>query len=374
MLRSHAPTKVESGEQKADVGEDMKTINILGSGPSGLSAAIILAKAGYEVNVYERNEDVGKRFYGDLQGLENWTSQRDVVEDLKRLGIEVNFDCDPFSKVTFSDGVNTINRSFEKPVFYLVKRGSFKGSLDSGLKDQAVKFGVKLHFKTSMPESKTDIVATGPIRNKIFAVDKGIIFKTKMPDMAVVLLNNKAAYKGYAYLLVIKGYGCMCSMVVSEFNRLDDCFEETKRLFSKIVDLDISHPKMVRGVGCFSLANKFKENETLFVGESAGIQDFFAGFGIRSAIISGYLAAQSIINNKNYEKTAKKYFKNKLKAGLVMRFIWEKFNSSNCSSMLEKIREKKNIWGSLFSYYNFNFIERLIYPIAWTYMKIQSRI
>jgi flavin-dependent dehydrogenase len=36
----------------------------------------------------------------------------------------------------------------------------------------------------------------------------------------------------------------------------------------------------------------------LYVGEAAGLQDLW-GFGIRSSIISGFLAAKAIINDEN---------------------------------------------------------------------------
>lgn len=52
----------------------MTKIKIAGAGPAGLSAAINLAKAGYEIDIYERNHNSGSRFHGDLQGLENWST------------------------------------------------------------------------------------------------------------------------------------------------------------------------------------------------------------------------------------------------------------------------------------------------------------
>lgn len=50
-------------------------IKILGAGLSGLSAAITLAKAGQPVDVFEVENEVGKRFRGDLEGLENWSEK-----------------------------------------------------------------------------------------------------------------------------------------------------------------------------------------------------------------------------------------------------------------------------------------------------------
>src|SRR5690349_3445674 len=44
----------------------MKVIRIAGAGPSGLAAAIVLARAGRKVEVHEAKRDVGVRFIGDL--------------------------------------------------------------------------------------------------------------------------------------------------------------------------------------------------------------------------------------------------------------------------------------------------------------------
>lgn len=84
----------------------MKSIKILGAGISGLTAAINLAKAGYKVDVYERNKDIGMRFGGDLQGLENWSEKEDALDSLKRMNIKINFDCDPFAKTYLSHSFN----------------------------------------------------------------------------------------------------------------------------------------------------------------------------------------------------------------------------------------------------------------------------
>jgi len=55
-------------------------IQIAGAGPAGLAAAITLAKNGRQVVVHEARNEVGDRFNGDFQGLENWTTEQNVLE------------------------------------------------------------------------------------------------------------------------------------------------------------------------------------------------------------------------------------------------------------------------------------------------------
>ncbi|MBI4168149.1 MAG: NAD(P)/FAD-dependent oxidoreductase [Candidatus Aenigmarchaeota archaeon] len=317
-----------------------RLIKIAGAGPSGLSAAINLAKAGFEVEVFEVAGECGSRFGGDLQGLENWSKEKNVIEDLKEMNIETNFDCDPFSKVNWMTASESLEFEFSKPMFYLVKRGVVKGSLDHGLKTQAIENGVRINFNSKVSEDQVDIVATGPLGKESFGVDKGIIFETDMDDMAIGLSGHKFAYKGYAYLLVTKGYGCMCTVVFDKFETVNQCLEETKKFFEKKFDMNIRNSKRVGGVATFSLKGDFQVGEKRFVGEAAGIQDLLWGFGIRNSITSGYLASKTIIENKSYQELAKEYFDSKLKASLVSRFLSEV--AGDRMSLIQSLVSQKN--------------------------------
>lgn len=116
-----------------------RKIKILGAGPAGLSAAINLAKAGYKVDVFERNSEAGKRFYGDLQGLENWSEKEDILESLKHMNIEINFKCKAFRKTILTNGSKTIKIDYKKPVFYFVKRGGHEGKSGSRFENSGIK-------------------------------------------------------------------------------------------------------------------------------------------------------------------------------------------------------------------------------------------
>lgn len=340
----------------------MHKIKILGAGPAGLGAAINLAKAGYEVDVFEKNQDVGKRFRGDLQGLENWSEKGDVLAHLQEMNIEVNFDCDPFAEFRVTDGFRLETITFKKPFFYLVKRGPLKGSLDQGLKKQALQAGVRIHFGQTL--LKPDIAATGPISREIAGIDKGIVFKTKIKDIAIGMVNEQSDVKGYSYLLVTKGYGCMGTVLVDQLDAVNRCLEKTKQLFSGLIDLDIRNPRPMGGVASFSTKNIFQENGTRYVGEAAGIQDLLWGYGIRSALTSGFLAARSIITGKSYDILARKQFHHKLKAGVVNRFFWEKLVSKRFPFFMNKLKTSKDPFPFFYSFHQFNRIQKLLYPVA----------
>jgi flavin-dependent dehydrogenase len=340
----------------------MNEAKILGAGPSGLVSAINLAQSGYKVDVYEKNKDVGGRFHGDIQAIENWSDKEDFLEELKKMNIATNFDCAPFHSVILANGSKAKEINFKRPMFYLVKRGSFSSTIDYGLKKQALKSSVNIHFQKKYPPSEVNIVATGPISNEVTGMVKGIVFKTDSKDIAIVVFSHKLAFKGYSYFLVTKGYGCICTVVQTEgIHRINKYFSKTKEFFVNKLKPNMQQIRKVGGVGSFSL-KKVRKGTTSYIGEAAGLQDFLWGFGMRFAIISGYLAAQSIINNKDYEKTVKTRLGKKLRAGIVNRYFWENLLSKN--DYLLPVTLSEILKKTIYSMHNYNLFQRLVYPIT----------
>ncbi|MFA5051580.1 MAG: NAD(P)-binding protein [Patescibacteria group bacterium] len=348
----------------------MQKISIIGAGISGLSAAITLAKNGYHVDVFDRQKDSGARFGGDLQGLENWSEKTDVLEDLKSMNIDINFETYPFDYADLTDGHRPLmHATFKKPITYLVKRGPIPGSLDGGLEEQARNLGVSLHYQFHGHPEHPDITATGPIVNDYWAADKGIIFKTSMPDTFMGIINNDVSYKGYAYLLVVKGYGCLCTCIFDDLHRLGENFKAAQLAFEQYVKLDIRDPKPVGGVGSFSMNSIYTHNGSIYIGEAAGLQDFLLGFGMRNAITAGYLAANSIMTGKQFDFLMNKKFFHRKKAGLVNRFVYERFTKNGLPHQLGKVLTKTDPYPYLYSLYNFNWWQRLLYAPAFIYCK-----
>jgi len=347
----------------------MKKVQISGAGPAGLSSGINLAKAGYEVDIFEKCSEVGSRFHGDFQGLENWSDNEDALKLFKEMNININFKYNPFKELKIVNKSKTWDFKCNKPSFYLVKRGSKENTLDQALKNQAMDLGVNIHFKETIPENEADIVATGPIKSEICTAAKGITFETSTPNLAAGLVNNKAAINGYSYLLIADGQGCMTAVLFNDFKNANSYFEETKRIFNDKFNLDLKEVKYMGGIGSFSARNIFRKGKTLYVGEAAGIQDFLWGFGIKSAVTSGYLAARSIINGENYEKSAESYFKGKIRASLVNRYLWEKIDFMDYSFIVNRIHGAKDSLKFLNYFYNTNFIHKMIYPFARIYLQ-----
>lgn len=283
--------------------------------------------------------------------------------------IRINFNYRPYKNLCISNGEKIWNFTCKKPAFYLINRGPINGSLDHGLKEQALDCGVKIHFNQVIPKENADIIATGPDVNRKFALARGLVFKTDLKDMIIGLVNNESAVKGYSYLLVSDGQATMATVLFDQWENLNQCFKKTQKIFQQLVNLRIEDPKIMGGIGSFYLKKPFQTDGKLYVGEAAGIQDFLWGFGINYAIKSGFIAAESIINHENYEKIATNYFNEKLKAGIVNRFLWEKLGRNNYTFIVKRIHKSKDPLKYLNWLYNFNIFQRILYPIANKYIK-----
>ena len=301
----------------------VRPIRIAGAGPSGLAAAIHLARAGYAVEVFERRARAGARFGGDLQGIENWSSDTDALDELRSLGIDIDFHAAPCSRGAQTDGVRTDRFRFDRPAFYLVKRGDVPGSLDRSLVRQAGALGVDLRFGEACPAGSADIEATGPRGRAPFAIDTGIVFETDAPDDAVALLNDEVAPGGYAYLLITQGYGCCCTMLFEDFPSIHERFARARELLVERRGITVRNPRPVGGLGHVRASAGWMQGSALQVGEAAGLQDFLWGFGIRLAVRSGALAAASVLDATDYEAAAEGAFAGALRAGVMNRWLWE---------------------------------------------------
>lgn len=339
-------------------------ISIVGAGPAGLVAAITLRKEGFAVRVYEERRDVGLRFHGDFQGIENWSEEEDVLTQLHRMGITINFRCAPFYGGTlFGPNRERADVHSAEPLFYLVRRGPVEDSLDQGLKTQALAAGVEIVFGRRMEKIEgRAITATGP--KGADAVAKGLTFETELPDQALAILDNRLAPGGYAYLLVHQGRATMATVLFREYRHEKECFEKMKETFSAVVSIEMKNPREFGGFGNFFLRSEEEHGERLYVGESAGFQDFLWGFGMRYAMTSGYLAAQSIIRGQRYDTLWGKALRPRLQASLINRALVDRLGHVAYRYIIQRLTRIRSPRERMRRIYGWSPWKRLILPYA----------
>lgn len=302
-------------------------VTVVGAGPAGLAAAIVLAKGGKSVNLCEWHSHVGARFHGDFQGLENWSCGKDVLAELETWGIESNFLAHPVTAGTgFDSRWRRHNISSSRPLFYLVERGAGQRSLDNGLLRQAEALGVRIHFGTRVREAEGQtVLAGGPRRADIIA--SGFVFETDSENGAYIAFDDDLAPRGYAYLLVHEGRGTLAACLFTGFKQQRQFVTRTCDFFRREVGLQMHNARAFGGFGNLRLPERAVQGQNPVAGEHAGFQDALAGFGLRYAIASGVLAARSILEQRNYEELWRRMLLPRMKAGIVNRYLFNSIGS-----------------------------------------------
>lgn len=326
---------------------DDKPIKILGSGISGLSAAITLARNGLKVEVFEKSSHAGGRFKRDFQVLRNFGNQIvDPILEFKKFGIFVN----PYMKlmkiIRYSKSHSFEINSDTKPIYYSFIRGENKNSIDSQLEINALDLGVNIYFDTKSTPNKINIVATGP--SKADSLAYGELYEdTNIDDTGYVFLNKNYSPCGYLYVLPGERKGEVEVVNTTVGSGLN--MQTLKLFYNKAIKendvlkdlLDGATRKFAcGGIGCCNLLDEPFQNNRYYVGEAAGLQDVTAGFGIRYAVISGYLAAQSILTGKNYNSLLSKTFKSQLEFERKRSENFKRLTNIEIDKMFQIINKK----------------------------------
>src|SRR3989475_10210579 len=85
----------------------------------------------------------------------------------------------------------------------------------------------------------------------------------------------------------------------------------------------MQNPRRFGGAGGFDVPQTGGRGDLLFVGEAAGFQDALWGFGMRYAMLSGTLAARSLVSGRleDYDRLWEKRLGGLLRTGVVNRYM-----------------------------------------------------
>jgi len=376
-----------------------RRIRIAGAGPSGLAAAIILARAGREVEVHEAKRDVGTRFIGDLQIIEGASESEPVPAFLDRLGIERNFYFRAADWATFYDHKNSarVIRSKE-PYGWFIHRGAEEGTLDRGLLAQAQSAGTKVIFNSRLAADQADIVATGPASPdglakemtwRVGRRESGVGSRSSDPDepdsdtrhptpdsreTIDVYFNHKLSPGGYSYLFILDGVATFGCAIVADFKQIDSYFEHSLAAAQRLHHFDVP-PDARTGYSYmnFHLKHAATSNGARFVGEAAGFQDYLFGLGIRYALTSGSLAARSILEERDYDELWKSELGAKQQTSLVNRFLYETGGNFGLSMFVRQAARAKDFHHYLSGWHRTTWWKSLLSPVVRRVWRHQGR-
>jgi flavin-dependent dehydrogenase len=344
-------------------------IHIVGAGPAGLAAALTIASAGGRAVVHEQRTDVGGRFQGDLQGIENWTTAGDVLEELASVtGADLRGMARPVREGVF---FNPAGREYRyrspEPLFYLVRRGPGPGTLDDALKSAALTAGVEIRFREPWTHlSDGGIVAGGPRAADVVAV--GYVFETDRADGVYGVLSDRLAPKGYAYLLVCGGRGTVATCLFGDFAREAEYLDRTVAFFRDRASLQMRQAVRFGGAGNILLPRTARQGGILFAGEAAGFQDALWGFGIRIGMISGHLAARALLecDPERYDHAWRRRLGGLLRASLVNRYAFSRMGDAGYGRLMRSIAAMADARQWLRRHYSPTLWKRFAFPlIRW---------
>lgn len=343
-----------------------RSATVVGAGPAGLAAALAIVRAGGSARVFERRTHVGARFHGDFQGLENWSTEVDVLDELSELGIAPTFEHTPFRECVYFGprGEQHVCRS-ERPLWYLVRRGPERGTLDDALYRQASRSGIGIelgHAVDHLPDG--GIVAQGPRR--VDGIVVGYLFDTDRADSAFGAISDEVAPGGYAYLLVCKGRATLATCIFADYHNDKLYLARTVELFQREVGISLRDARPFGGFGNAALPPTLRRGNLLFAGEAAGLQDALFGFGMRYAMVSGHLAGIAIQSGDlaSYERACEERLVPQLRASAVNRYLYIHAGARGRTSLLERLCGAPDPRAWLGRYYRPRWWTPLLYPLA----------
>ena len=333
---------------------DKTDVAIVGCGIAGGICALKLLKEGYNVRVIDKVHKIGSHNQKKIDITEN-TSLLPIIKDLK-----LDF-LDKSSRSKWFSPNNSF--LFESKIYDLfVKRGSEKDSFDTKLSDKIEEFGVKIETNSIFKDFhlKDDLISSMKMKTKNRIKEVEAKFFVGADGSDSVTLKKLHLNRYLRKCTEIIGYG----LVSKELNipeRETNVFFNTKLIpagyffvaktrkelcVASIVTNILSDVKPLNyfsGSCTLGLLKKRTYSNFCAVGDAAYVMDPLFAYGVRPAIISGYLAAEAIKYNLenercdllDYELALREYLLSKEKLAFFLRRLFCKMNNRDLDFLVE---------------------------------------
>ena len=327
-------------------------VNILGAGPAGLCAAINLSRAGEKARVHEKRAGAGLRFHPNLQGLRYLYMPPEKF--MSQLGLQAKVKYQYFPRAIICTRKRKIeldcSRGNQMP-FVLRGAGgeSGKDSLDAALFSEAEKLGVEFEFNSRASEKDANIIATGSKGEPDSAALGSVFENGDFPrDCQLIMFDDQYSPRGwYSYILPVgkdevEFVTCVSKPYIPQLSKLHaKAMNERK----EIADAVSGRKKIASFAG--SASSRIPKSAFVggkyYVGEAAGFQDPYMGFGIAYALRSGHLAAKSMLGGGDYDMLWKKEFGYYLRKDAAYRLVMEVAGDSAAEIMMSKYKDGAHV-------------------------------
>ncbi len=281
---------------------------------AGLAAAVRLAEAGKHVKVLESADRIGSPAGPHTEGLRTY-GRVDVLAELRTHRIPIQ---------PFATAHTTIRRSphhmnlLRGPAYHLIARGGQDGCLDRQLFDRARRAGADFRLGVSAEVGEADIVASGRPSDRLSLYSVGYTFSREGSSMEegtlYALLDNDIAPGGYFAMAPGPSANSLYTVAWTDLDppSLRRRVAAAERL-PWVRELLGTSRKVgeVEGGAYFAedpIADAVAPSGVLRVGEAAGFQDPIAGYGVRYALLTGAIAAETILYGQDYRAMLREAF------------------------------------------------------------------
>ena len=357
----------------------MRDVVVVGAGISGLRSAELLASAGLDVVVIEKNETMGGSFGENLEAFPEYHYAK-LDFQMPTTGVrDVKLFC--------GDGQfkQELSLKFKAPVFRVVKRGPAPDSIDSHLYDRARRTSAEIRFNEKFESAKPDgskiVVRTSrsEYRCRVVIAADGVFSSVRKS----LHLSGNQKTEGVGYIAKVKGARLQQSEILGIFNYKrwpgsycyvmgypkEDCatvgmtlrppYADTMvhKYYDSLIDylpdilgqsrvVDLTRGFVTMGSRDRVLSTSLGSSgimNALFVGEAGGFQDPTLAFGLTPALQSAGIASACIIGalKKNdlrllseYPALARQELVKVETKRLSFRYILESMTEEELSSFL----------------------------------------